>query len=76
MTRAEFGRRFRAAREARGLTQTDVAAAIGVPQPRIAEYESGARVPPTLRLVEIIERVALDPKILFPEFFRHGKTSS
>ncbi len=69
MTRPEFAARFKAAREALGLTQAEAAAAIGVPQPRVAEYESGVRVPPTLRLIEIIETLGLDPAILFPEFF-------
>jgi len=69
MTRAEFGRRFKAAREARGLSQAQAAARVGVPQPRIAEYESGFRVPPVPRLLELIEVLELDPAVLFPEFF-------
>ncbi|MHB8397317.1 MAG: helix-turn-helix domain-containing protein [Candidatus Limnocylindrales bacterium] len=69
MTREEFGARFKRAREARGLTQADAAHAIGVPQPRVAEYESGARVPPTIRLAEIVATLMLDPAILFPEWF-------
>ncbi len=38
MTREEFGRRFAAARKARGLTQTEVAAAIGVPRSTTTRY--------------------------------------
>jgi transcriptional regulator with XRE-family HTH domain len=67
--RDEFGRPFKAARQATGLSQAEAAAAVGVPQPRIAEYEAGRVVPPTLRLLEIIEVIGLDPALLFPEFF-------
>ena len=70
MTREEFGRRFKAARAAAGLTQAESAALLRIPQPRIAEYESGFRVPPVDRLVTIIDRLGLDPRILFPEFFK------
>lgn len=69
MTRVEFAARFKAAREATGYTQAEVAAAVGVAQSRIAEYETGVVVPPTLRLVELIELLDLDPTILFPEWF-------
>ena len=75
MTRTEFGRRFKQAREVRGFTQQTAADAIGVPQPRVAEYESGIHVPPVLRLVEIIEVLGLDPSVLFPEFFTRAAGS-
>ena len=65
MTREEFGRRFKAARIATTLSQGEAAEVLGVPAPRLAEYESGAVVPPTLRLVEIIEVLGLDPMFLF-----------
>jgi transcriptional regulator with XRE-family HTH domain len=70
MTREEFGRRFKAAREAAGLTQLEAAQALGQRQPRIAEYESGKRVPPIPHLVEIVLTLGLDPRLLVPEFFR------
>jgi transcriptional regulator with XRE-family HTH domain len=69
MTREQFGARFAAARIAVGLTQQEAAGAIGVPQPRVAEYEAGKYVPPTLRLAEIVALLGLDPAILFPEWF-------
>jgi len=69
MTPTEFGARFKAARQATGMTQAEAAAALGVAQPRIAEYENGVRVPPTLRLIEIVETLGLDPRIFFPQFF-------
>lgn len=70
MTREQFGARFKHAREAVGWTQAEAARRVGVPQPRIAEYESGARLPTLMRLMELIETLELDPEILFPEFFR------
>jgi transcriptional regulator with XRE-family HTH domain len=65
MTREEFARRFKAAREATGLSQSGAARLLGVPQPRIAEYESGVRTPPTLRLLEIMGILGLDASTLF-----------
>jgi hypothetical protein len=35
----------------------------------MAEYEGGTRVPPFLRLMEIVEILGLDPRILVPEWF-------
>lgn len=75
MTREEFGRRFKAAREAAGLTQVEAAARLGIPQPRIAEYESGFRMPPLDRLTDIIEALGLNPRILFPEYFKRRRRS-
>jgi transcriptional regulator with XRE-family HTH domain len=69
MTRQEFAARLQQARIARGLTQAEAAARLGTPQPRIAEYESGFRTPPVLRLIEIITTLEYDPAIIFPEFF-------
>lgn len=40
-----FPARLRAAREAAGQSQRDVAAAIGVAQPQVARYERGGRHP-------------------------------
>jgi transcriptional regulator with XRE-family HTH domain len=69
ITRAEFAANFQKAREALGLTQAEAARALGIPQPRIAEYENGTRIPPLLRLLEIIDALELDPKILLPTLF-------
>jgi transcriptional regulator with XRE-family HTH domain len=37
----QFGRRLRELREARGITQAEVAQALGVNQSRVSEYEQG-----------------------------------
>lgn len=70
MIPTEFGQRFKAARLKAGLTQVAAAERLGIPQPRIAEYETGGVVPPLPRLMEIMATLGLDPKIVFPEFFK------
>lgn len=69
MNNIEFGDRLRAARKQAGLTQVEAAQWLGIPQPRISQYERGHRLPTILRLREIILRLKLDPSIIFPEFF-------
>jgi transcriptional regulator with XRE-family HTH domain len=71
MTRQEFGHRLGLARRHAGLTQHQAAARLGVPQPRVAEYEAGRRLPSILKLLEIITTLKLDVTILFPEFYEH-----
>jgi transcriptional regulator with XRE-family HTH domain len=73
MTREEFGDRFRAAREAAGLTQAAAAERLGISRPRISEIEAGRFVPSFIRVVEIVERLGLDAKILLPEWFNAAK---
>jgi transcriptional regulator with XRE-family HTH domain len=50
--------RARALRQAAGLTQAEIAAAVGVAQPTVALWESGRRVPrgaAALRYAEALE---------------------
>ncbi len=70
MTRQTFGTRFQAARKAAGLTQSSAAKRARVAQPRIAEYENGSHAPGLFRLLQLIKILGLDPRILFPEWFR------
>ena len=65
MTRYQFARRLRRARENAGLSQAGAAHLLGVAPPRVAEYESGVRIPPTMRLIEMIRTLGLDPDDLF-----------
>ncbi len=69
MTPIQFGLRFRDARKAVGLTQKAAAKILDIPQPRISEYERGRVMPPMPRIMELIERLGLEPRIIFPEFF-------
>lgn len=45
--------RLVAAREAAGLTQTDVARRLGIPQPRVSRIESGERRLDVLELLDL-----------------------
>ena len=46
--RPAVAERLRAARAARGLSQVEAAAELGIPSPMLAAYESGTRSPSTL----------------------------
>jgi DNA-binding XRE family transcriptional regulator len=65
MTREQFGARLAAARIEAELTQTAAAARLGIPQPRIAEYESGRKLPSLMMLFRMIDVLKLDAAILF-----------
>jgi transcriptional regulator with XRE-family HTH domain len=68
-TAEEWGRRFRRAREAKGLSQGDAAARMGVARPTYGRYEQD-RAPTLDKAYEMIYRLGLDPAIVFPEFVR------
>jgi transcriptional regulator with XRE-family HTH domain len=67
LTREECGRRLQEARKARGLTQADAAELLGIARNSYAQYENGSRVPTWTRLDEMIFKLGLDPKIVWPE---------
>lgn len=48
-----FSKNLREKREERGLTQGELAKAVGIAQPQIAKYESGIQVPNAITVVEI-----------------------
>ena len=73
MDREQFGRRFKAARTAAGLTQGAMADQLGISRPRIAEYEAGRRIPTVTRLYEMIDALGLDYAIFFPEANRRHR---
>jgi len=54
-------RRLISAREAAGLTQVEVAAKLGIPQPRVSRMESGER---RIDVVELLEFARLYRKPL------------
>jgi transcriptional regulator with XRE-family HTH domain len=80
MTRQQFGARFQEARKQAGWTQQTASDAVGLLRERLAEYESGKRIPPLLKLMEIIAVLELDPRLIFPEWFakqdpKHSRTN-
>ena len=60
-TSSNVGANIRAAREAAGMTQAQLAAQLGIGQARIAEWESGATDPRATSLVAIIKALGADP---------------
>ncbi len=50
----ELGARVRRLREAKGLTQKQLAVAAGMTQPAVARFESGGTVP----TIQVLERLA------------------
>lgn len=57
-------------RQGAGLSQSEIAAAVGVAQPTVAMWETGQRVPrgtPALRYAAILERLARPATVPSPE---------
>jgi transcriptional regulator with XRE-family HTH domain len=70
----QFGERFSRALKAAGLTRAEAARRMGHPsQNRIVEYAIGYRLPPLDTLAELIERLDLDPAIIFPVWLSQAK---
>lgn len=69
ITRAEAGRRLRAARKARGLTQAEASARCGLPQSYLSALERGARVCTWPALVGVVAALGYDPELIVPEWF-------
>lgn len=62
---SEFGRRLVELRKARGLTQTQLADAIGSSQRAISSYETVAEFPPAAVIVEIARALEVTTDELF-----------
>lgn len=57
---------MRARREQLGMTQADIATALGVTQPRISAWESGSVLMPRQRQIEVAGMLNVDPdKLLY-----------
>lgn len=61
---AEIGRKIRELRASRGLTQRELAAAVGASEPTIRNYELGNRTPDNAQLDKIAAALGVDPEIL------------
>ena len=63
----EVGRRLRAAREAGGWSQQEVADDVGITRSHIANLEAGRRLLPSLEsLYELAASLCVNPKDLLP----------
>jgi transcriptional regulator with XRE-family HTH domain len=61
-----IGLRIRATRERKGLTQYELADAIGVTRPSVQMIERGAQRIHLHRIIEIAERLEVKPSSLLP----------
>jgi transcriptional regulator with XRE-family HTH domain len=66
----DIGSRLRFAREMRGLKQVEAARRVGAHPVNYCDWEQGRKTPSLARLLEIVETLGLDPRDLFPEWFR------
>ena len=68
--RLELARRMRVARAAAGYRNATRAAAGAEIHPVVLRrYEQGTRCPSFLTMMELVERMNLDPRIIIPEWF-------
>ena len=68
--REELGRRIRVAREARGLTQDDVAQHLGVSRPTVAQMELGNRAVTSLELDQLARLFGRDLREFVADAFQ------
>lgn len=61
MPRSSFGQELAAAREARGLTQYELARWIGISQSSLCRWERGSGYPGLLMLARIVRVTGADP---------------
>lgn len=64
--RRDWGERLRAAREKAGLTQVDLALAVGVTQMSVSAYELGRRTPSDAARMRLAEALRCRVDDLFP----------
>jgi len=70
LSREELGRRVRMAREARGLTQDQVARTLGVSRPTVAQMELGNRGVSSLELEQLANLFGRDLREFFADNFQ------
>lgn len=63
----EFGERLKKLREIRGMSQSDLAKAIGQHPSAIAHWESGEREPTISNVLKLAEGLRLTPGNLLPK---------
>ena len=60
-----FGDLIREKREGRGLTQGQLAEAVGVSQPAVSDWENGVSYPETVRVPTVAKALRVTPAWLF-----------
>src|SRR6058998_774762 len=74
ITQQELGRRIRAAREARGMTQDEVAKRLGLSRPTVVQIEAGNRSVSSLELDKLAYLFGCDIRDLIAESFQEQDT--
>jgi len=74
--RIEAGERLRDARKNANLSQEAAARMLGMTRQQLSGLETGRRVPTWPRLVEMVEKLGLDPRMIVPEFFASTTTAN
>ena len=64
-TRAIWGARIRAARQAAGYTQQTFAIALGIDQANVSRWERGRAMPHDTRRRQLAQLLGIDPNVLF-----------
>ena len=65
-----FEKRLKEARIRKGLTQEDLARAVGVTKGAIGNYESGVSSPKETILIKLMEVLEVDANYLYQDFIR------
>ena len=64
-----FQERLRQQREARGMTQADLAAALGITKSAVGNYENGVSMPRETILLKLFSALQVEPNFLFQDSF-------
>jgi ribosome-binding protein aMBF1 (putative translation factor) len=73
--RDEFARRLRDAREKKGMSTSELAAAAGMHQPSITRYEKARRLPHPDQLARLATALGIAPMDLLPENWKKPRKS-
>ncbi len=64
------------ARRARGMTQAEVALALGKPQSFVAKYENGERRIDVIEFVDIVAALDISPAVILTQIEAEGDTTA
>ena len=70
-----FGRRLKEARLSCGMTQEELAAAVGVTKGAIGNYESEVSSPKETILIKLMDVLHVDPNYLYQDFIKASSLS-
>ncbi len=68
-----FGKKIKKAREAMGLTQSELAQSIGVAPSAISNYENGVSIPRTKVLISLLSTLKVDANYIYGDYMETDK---